>query len=108
MCDFKKLEHDEYGYATQCFECNHIEIAFGTSLIRFPFDKIGAFVKYLKSVKRSAKVDDRSQKKIVLDLASMYSFQMIMSYDEMLLFCERAERVEDEVKANVLLGLFNN
>ncbi|RYY30094.1 MAG: hypothetical protein EOO04_05620 [Chitinophagaceae bacterium] len=107
MCDFKILENDEFGYATQCFECNHVEIAFGTSLIRFPVERLGAFVKYLNDVKMAAKAVDRSKKNIILDLASMSSFQMILSYDEMIQFCERAERVEDEVKANVLLGLFN-
>jgi ERCC4-related helicase len=107
MCDFKILLHDEYGYATHCQECNHIEIAFGTSLVRMPVNRLEAFVKYLNNVKQSTTVDNSNQKKILLDLASMYSFQMILTYQEMTLLCERMEKVEEEVQANALLGLFN-
>jgi hypothetical protein len=107
MCDFKILLHDDYGYATQCYECNHIEIAFGTSLIRLPVNRLEGFVRYLNDVRRATTVVDHELKNIHLDLASMYSFQMILNYHEMIRLCERMEKVEDEVKANALLGLFN-
>jgi hypothetical protein len=107
MCDFKILLSDDHGYATQCFECNHIEIAFGTSLIRLHVDRLAGFVNYLNKVKDSAKVVDQELKNIHLDLASMYSFQMILNYKEIISLCERMERVEDDVKTNALLGLFN-
>ncbi|HTE25900.1 hypothetical protein [Flavitalea sp.] len=107
MCDFKVLLHDEYGYATQCHECNHIEIAFGTSLVRIPVNRLGAFVKYLNEIRQSTTAVDHNQKNIHLDLASMYSFQMILNYQEMISLCERMEKVEDEVRANAMLGLFN-
>ena len=107
MCDFKVLVYDEYGYATQCSECNHIEIAFGTSLIRFPAERLDAFIKYLNEVKRVSTIVDKGPKNILLDLASVYSFQMILSYKEMIRFCETLEKVENEVNANVLLDLFS-
>ena len=53
----------KYGYATQCHECNHIEIAFGTSLVRIPVNRLEAFVKYLNDVKRSTTAVDHNQKK---------------------------------------------
>jgi hypothetical protein len=107
MCDFKILLNDDYGYVTQCFECNHMEIAFGTCLIRFHIDRLEGFVQYLNKVKHAAKPVDYELKNIHLDLASMYSFQMILNYQEMISLCERMEKVEDDVKANALLRLFN-
>ena len=107
MCDFKILLSDDHEYATQCFECYHVEIAFGTSLIRFHIDRLAGFVKYLNKVKDSAEAIDQDLKNIHLDLASMYSFQMILNYREITSLCEGMERVEDDVKANALLGLFN-
>ena len=106
MCDFKVLVYDEYGYVTQCCECNHIEIAFGTSLIRFPVQRLNAFINYLDEVKRVNSVIDDGPKNIILDLASVYSFQMILSYRELLRFCDTMEKVENELKTNALLDLF--
>jgi hypothetical protein len=107
MCDFKILLHDEHGYVTHCQECNHIEIAFGTSLVRMPVNRLEAFVEYLNNVRLSTTVNNPNQKNIHLDLASMYSFQMILTYQEMIRLCERMEKVEDEMRANALIELFN-
>lgn len=107
MCDFKVLVKNDYGYTAQCYGCNHLEIAFGTSVMRFHLNYLEQFLDYLHCVKLKSAPFDNGRKNILLDIASIDMFQMILSYDELAYLCDLVGKMEEEIKANALLEFFN-
>ena len=107
MCDFKVLIKNDYGYTAQCFGCNHLEVAFGTSLIRFHLNYLDQFISYLQCVKCKSIVFNNGRKNVLLDIASIDMFQMILTYDELTYLCDLVDKMDEEIKANALLGLFD-
>lgn len=43
MCTYKTLTNGSYGYIVLCNNCNHFQIAFGTSLINLKVDNYNEF-----------------------------------------------------------------
>jgi hypothetical protein len=35
MCTYKNLHHSTHGYVIQCWECQHIQVGFGTTIISY-------------------------------------------------------------------------
>jgi hypothetical protein len=108
MCDYKILFQEYYGYAAHCSGCNHLEVAFGTSLFRFHLDHLDCLVNYLDRAKRYSVGLDNSRKNVLLDIAALDTLQMILTYQELLQLCRMVDRIQSEVSANALLDLFRN
>lgn len=44
MCNYKTLQHNSNGYVVQCRNCNHIQVAFGTTIVSFSREQFYEFI----------------------------------------------------------------
>jgi hypothetical protein len=106
MCDYRILFQENYGYAAQCNGCNHIEVAFGTSLFRFHVDHLDCLINYLDRVKRHSAGAESARKNVLLDLAALETLQVILTYQELIQLCKMVDRIQSGLAADALLNLF--
>lgn len=43
MCSYKTLSHSNDGYIILCNECGHLQLAFGTSAVKFDTETYSSF-----------------------------------------------------------------
>lgn len=83
MCKFKFLAHHTIGYVVQCRQCNHIQIAFGTTLLNLKPDLYDGFRLQVKSVYSTSQCNGfKHQKQFYLDTNCSCSM-MILNRSEL-------------------------
>lgn len=84
MCDYKILAHNEDGYIILCNNCNHYQLAFGTTAVTFDPANFKRFRRQLENFKPTDELKGfEKQKRISLDIFTSNSM-MVLSYSEFL------------------------
>lgn len=83
MCSYKTLAHGIDGYIILCNECEHFQIAFGTSAVKFDAESYSQFsiqIETLTEIKRCSNFCN--QKNIHIDL-NCSNTMMVLNYSEL-------------------------
>lgn len=84
MCSHKILAHNETGYIAICTNCEHYQIAFGTTVMSLPEQQYKEFAEHLyMNCTNKACLDFPAQKSVVLPVFCAH-LQMILSFNELL------------------------
>jgi hypothetical protein len=108
MCNYKTWFHDNrIGYVVECNECQKIQAAFGNLMVTFTHEDFENFRRYLlKATDNRKACADRKIKSIIIRMPSD-GICFLLSEDELMGLQQMIEYADTEMKAAILIKLFN-
>lgn len=83
MCSFKILHHSESGYVIRCQQCQHIHVAFGSTVMAFTLEEFYGFKKTVEEYNfHYSNLPGNNRKQIQLPTANR-SISLLYSRNEL-------------------------
>lgn len=104
MCTHRILAHNENGYVVLCAKCNHIQIAFGTTIIclteeQFAYFKMSAYNQF-----NHYKDDGFPQQKIIQMPTFSVNTKIILSFIELKKLIELIEEADILIQVDKIIN----
>jgi hypothetical protein len=106
MCIYRILAKNKSGYVILCNECNHYQLAFGTTAVSFVKDDFRNFCDYILALNDSEASNSLNDKKLIKVDLSRESVMMILKHNELRslyeIVCEAKFNIEMD---DLLIGI---
>lgn len=99
MCKQKILSHTENGYVAVCRQCAYIQVYYISTMMTISQEQYAALVSQVNDLKKEGRKNIRKNKKVFCVHTFSYNIQMVLSYDELIIF----DQILNE--ANMMLEL---
>ena len=83
MCSYKILVHNKWGYIVKCNNCNHFQIAFGTTVISLKTELFQEFRLQIKELKQTTVYNGFPKQKYIPVKTHHEDVLMTLNYNEL-------------------------
>lgn len=103
MCDFKILHHCEKGYVVQCERCEHIQLAFGTTMMVMDKGEFQNFRNLISKLAELHKLEPFPESKNITLPTSCRQVHLVLSSKEVEVFNDLLDQASLMLEANEIL-----
>jgi hypothetical protein len=82
MCNYKTLRNSEDGYVVRCKSCDHIQVAFSTSIQSFTRDQFYDYIIVVEELYKRHRSNPFREQKIVRIATAARAVVMVYNVDE--------------------------
>ncbi len=107
MCKYQSLYMSETGYVVCCRECGYYQVAYLSSMLTLSPNDFRVFCKKVKTLIQKCDTDYPANTKCIFVPTPTEGNYILLTRKEALQLNDILEEVDNEIKAQALLSLFN-
>jgi hypothetical protein len=108
MCQFQSLYFDDDGYVVRCKQCDHYQIAFGSTMLTLAQKDFETICQIVKHKCAEENFEFAGHAKCIIIPTPSGGVHLLLTKEEANRFNDILEEADNEAKAQCLISLFNH